>query len=123
MTQPETGADWSVGGFTDTDSRFAIRGPLVAVLARDYRGAATDISPHVFNPLAKDGKLRADLFARRKVGGYWVNNPEPNQGWLFLGANTKTGGPSVSRTLMSARWRSCSRITRSRRTSPRSKRR
>jgi len=93
MTQPETGADWSVGGFTDTDSRFAIRGPLVAVLARDYRGAATDISPHLFNPLAKDGKLRADLFARRKVGGYWVNNPEPNQGWLFLGANTKTGGP------------------------------
>jgi hypothetical protein len=65
----------------------------VAVLARDYRGAATDISPHVFNPLTPDGKLRPDLFAQRKIGGQWRNNSEPNQGWLFLGANTKTGGP------------------------------
>ncbi|GKT32072.1 hypothetical protein ADUPG1_002195, partial [Aduncisulcus paluster] len=49
-------------------NRFAIRGPLVAVLARDYRGAATDISPSVFNPLTPDGKLRRDLFAQRKIG-------------------------------------------------------
>ncbi|ANN98202.1 hypothetical protein [Mycobacteroides abscessus] len=93
MTQPETGADWSAGGFNDTDNRFAIRGPLVGVLVRDYRGAATDISPHVFNPLAKDGKLRADLFAQRKVGGNWINSTEGNEGWLFIGANTKKGGP------------------------------
>ncbi|SIJ55481.1 hypothetical protein [Mycobacteroides abscessus] len=93
MTQPTTGVDWSDGGFNDVDNRFAIRGPLVAVLIRDYRGAATDISPHVFNPLTEDGKLRPDLFAQRKIGGEWRTNPEPNQGWLFMGANTKTGGP------------------------------
>ncbi|GKT37852.1 hypothetical protein ADUPG1_003790, partial [Aduncisulcus paluster] len=26
-------------------------------------------------------------------GGEWRKNTEPNQGWLFMGANTKTGGP------------------------------
>lgn len=93
MTQPTPGVGWSDGGFTDTDNRFAIRGPLVAVLIRDYRGALTDISPHVFNPLTPDGGLRPDLFAQRKIGGNWINNPEPNEGWLFMGANTKTGGP------------------------------
>ncbi|MFD6197188.1 hypothetical protein ACFWE3_10840 [Mycobacteriaceae bacterium NPDC060252] len=93
MTQPDTGADWSAGGYSDTDNRFAIRGPLVGVAVRDYRGAATDISPHVFNPLAKDGKLRADLFAQRKIGGNWITNTEANEGWLFIGANTKKGGP------------------------------
>lgn len=93
MTQPTTGVGWSDGGFNDIDTRFAIRGPLVAVLIRDYRGAATDISPHVFNPLTPDGGLRPDLFAQRKIGGEWRNNTEPNQGWLFMGANTKTGGP------------------------------
>lgn len=93
MTQPTPGVGWSDGGFSDTDNRFAIRGPLVAVLIRDYRGALTDISPSVFNPLTPDGGLRPDLFAQRKVGGNWINNPEPNEGWLFMGANTKTGGP------------------------------
>jgi hypothetical protein len=93
MTQPDTGVEWGSSGFADTDARFAIRGPLVGVAVRDYNGAATNISPHVFNPFSKDGKLRGDLFARRKVGGYWVTNPEPNEGWFYFGANTKDGGP------------------------------
>lgn len=99
MTQPLTGTEWGAGGFGDVDSRFAIRGPLVAACVRDYRGADTDISPFAeggavnWSPFAQDGKLRADLFAVRKENGVWVENPDPNEGWWFTGANTPDGGP------------------------------
>lgn len=99
MTQPVTGTEWGAGGFADIDSRLAIRGPLVAACVRDYRGADTDLSPFTdggavnWSPFAQDGKLRADLFAVRKVNGVWVENTDTNEGWYYTGANTPDGGP------------------------------
>lgn len=99
MTQPPTGTTWNAGGFSSTDSRFAERGGLQAVLVRDYRGAATDLSPFEddlttvrWSPFAQDGQLRADLFAATRVDGVWTPNPDPNEGFWFVGAQTEDGG-------------------------------
>lgn len=97
--QPGTGTTWDAGGFNDVDSRLAERGGLQAVCIRDYRGADTNISPFdddcatvTWSPLAADGQLRADLFARVKVDGIWVTNTDPNEGWYYIGAQTEKGG-------------------------------
>jgi hypothetical protein len=99
MTQPATGTSWDAAGLNDIDNRFAERGGLQAVAIRDYRGAATDISPFEsnlttvnFSPFAVDGTIRGDLFARKLVDGVWTDNTDPNQGWFFLGAQTENGG-------------------------------
>lgn len=97
--QPGTGTTWDAGGFNEIDSRLVERGGLQAVLVRDYRGAATNISPFdddcttvTWSPFAADGQLRGDLFARTKVGGVWVTNSSPNEGWFYAGAQTEKGG-------------------------------
>lgn len=105
MTRPATGTTWRAGGFNDVDSRFLERGGLIAALIRDARGAPTDISPHnpdgsvKFNPLAADGQLRDDLFAFKKVGGYWVPNPDPNEGFHLVGAFKEGEGPKKSASI------------------------
>ena len=97
--QPGTGTTWEAGGFNDVDSRLAERGGLQAVLIRDYRGADTNISPFdddcttvTWSPLAVDGTLRSDLFARTLVDGIWTTNASPNEGWFYIGAQTEKGG-------------------------------
>lgn len=99
MTQPATGDTWDAAGFNNVDNRFVERGGLQAVLIRDYRGAATDISPFqadtttvAFSPFAQDNQLRKDLFARVLEDGIWVDNVESNDGWFYLGAQTEAGG-------------------------------
>lgn len=102
MARPATGTDWRPGGFNDVDPRFLERGGLIAALIRDAHGADTDISPHDSNgdvkwsPFALDGRLRNDLFAFKRVNGFWVPNPEPNEGWHLLGAFKEGDGPKKS---------------------------
>src|SRR5215467_9166732 len=96
VTPPTTGVTWQAGGFDVVDNRFFSRGPLCAVLIRDNRGAATDISPYKvgtttpvvnWSPLAADGQLRGDLFAYIRVDGQWEKNTAPNEGWWLTGAH------------------------------------
>lgn len=91
---PSTGTDWETGGFNDVDSRFFLRGGRQAVLLRQARGSATDMSPATFSPAALDGTLRNDLFAQRRVSGQWQTNLTPNEGFLLLGAFKEGNGPS-----------------------------
>ena len=101
MTIPAVGTSWRAGGFADVDSRFNTRGGLAAILIRDNRGAATNISPWAagtpptpfWSPFALDGNPRDDLFAVIRVDGEWVTNPDPNEGFWLIGAMTEDGGP------------------------------
>lgn len=101
MAIPNTGTSWRSGGFANVDSRFNARGGLAAILVRDNRGAATNISPWAagtpptrhWSPFAQDGQPRDDLFAQVRVNGEWVTNPDPNEGFWLIGALTEDGGP------------------------------
>lgn len=102
MTQPAVGTTPSAGGYLDVDNRFqgGHRTGLISVFFRDFRGAATDISPHdasgavKFSPFALDGKLRDDLRAFKRVNGTWVPNSDTNEGWIQAGAFGDGNGPS-----------------------------
>lgn len=99
--QPSTGTSWRASGLADVDNRFNQRGGLAAVLIRNNRGAATNISPWAagspptvaWSPLAADGTPRDDLFAAVRVNGEWITNPDPNEGFWLVGAMTEDGGP------------------------------
>jgi hypothetical protein len=101
MAIPSTGTTWRGSGVDTVDNRFNQRGGLAAVLIRDNRGAATNISPwaagapptRFWSPFALDGQLRDDLLAVIRVDGEWVTNPDPNEGFLLVGAMTEDGGP------------------------------
>lgn len=101
MTQPATGTDWKPGGFGDTDNRFLERGGKIAVLVRQARGTATDISPHnsngsvKFSPLAQNGQLRDDLFGWRRTNGIWAPVEDDNEGFHLLGAFKEGDGPTT----------------------------
>jgi len=101
VTQPLTGTTWGGAGLADLSPEFLERGNPVQVLVRDARGTATNISPHNedhsvrWSPFAQDNTWRDDLVARKKVDGYWVTNPEPNQGFLTTGAFKDGDGPST----------------------------
>lgn len=99
--QPSVGTSWRASGLADVDSRNSLRGGLAAVLIRNNRGAATNISPFAvgspptvaWSPFAADGQPRADLFAAIRVGGIWIPNPDPNEGFWSVGAMKEDGGP------------------------------
>jgi hypothetical protein len=101
VTIPETGTSWRASGLNDVDNRFNQRGGLAAILIRNNRGAATNISPYKsgspptlnWSPFAADGTPRDDLFAVIRVDGEWITNPEPNEGFWLIGALTEDGGP------------------------------
>lgn len=101
MTTPASGTTFRDGGFVDVDNRFNQRGGLAAILIRDNRGAATNISPYAsgapptinWSPFAQDGQPRADLFAVIRVDGEWITNPDSNEGFWLIGAVTEDGGP------------------------------
>jgi len=104
MAQPSTGTTPAAGGYLDTDNRFqgGHRTGLIAVLFRDARGSATNISPHksdgsvAWSPFAQDNTLRDDLFAERKnASGYWLPNEDENEGWYLAGAFGEGNGPST----------------------------
>lgn len=104
MSQPSTGTTPAAGGYTTVDNRFqgGHRTGLIAVLFRDARGAATNISPHSdaagtynWSPFAQDDSLREDLFAELRVGGFWLPNEETNEGWYLAGAFGEGNGPST----------------------------
>lgn len=93
MAIPVTGTEWKTSGAVDIDSRFLERGGNVAVFIRDYRGAATDISPASFSPFAQDGRIRDDLLAYKRTAGVWALNETANEGWWALGAFQEKKGP------------------------------
>lgn len=101
MTIPSTGTTWKQAGLDKVDNRFYDRGGKAAVLIRDNRGVATNVSPYqagspntpYFSPFAQDGQLRDDLFAMIEVDGIWQVNPDVNQGWWLAGALDDRGGP------------------------------
>jgi hypothetical protein len=98
---PSTGTDWRAAGLANVDSRFNTRGGLAAIAIRMNRGAATNISPWAagspptrnWSPFALDGQPRNDLWAFVRVNGEWITNPDPNEGFLLIGALTEDGGP------------------------------
>jgi hypothetical protein len=97
---PATGGTFVQAGFNDRGPEFLRRGNPVAVLCRDARGAATDISPHnpdgsvLFSPFATDNTWRTDLLAVKKSGGYYTTNLSANEGFFNLGAFKDGDGPS-----------------------------
>jgi len=88
LTVPSTGAPWSTSYLGSLRTNRVRRGGRVAVLARDYFGSTTNISPTVFSPFAQDGQIRLDLLAAipdpANVGN-WIKNPATNQGWYLVG--------------------------------------
>jgi hypothetical protein len=99
--QQAVGNTFQDAGYGTVDNRFYSRGPLAAVLIRDYLGASTNISPYVqggsgpvlnWTPLTADGQLRTDLFADVLIGGNWYINTAPNQGFWRIGAIDEKGG-------------------------------
>ena len=99
MAQPATGTTLAAGGFLDIHSPFVERGGAQAILIRDNRGAATNMSPFesdgvtvAWSPFAQDGKVRDDLFIRRRVSGVYEYVNATNDGWWHIGANTEDGG-------------------------------
>lgn len=99
MALPTTGTDWNTGGFNQLSTPSFIRGGRQAALIRQARGSLTDMSPAVFSPFAQDGKLRADLFAEVTQGGFYVTNPDDNEGFYHLGPFKEGNGPSEDRKL------------------------
>lgn len=99
MAIPSTGTTFSGAGFETNDPEFIRRGKAVALLVRDARGSATDISPHNsdgsvrWSPFAQDNTWRGDLFARRKVNGFYVTNADANEGFLHCGSFKDGEGP------------------------------
>lgn len=100
MTIPAVGTDWISAGMDLRSPELFRRGTGVAVLCRDARGTATDLSPHNsdgsirWSPYAQDFALRDDLLLLLKVGGYWQPNPDPNEGFIHLGPQKDGDGPS-----------------------------
>lgn len=101
MSIPAVGTTWKAGGFADIDRRFSVRGGLASIGIRMNRGAATNISPWAagspptrnWSPFALDGNPRDDLWAFVRVNGEWITNPDPNEGFILIGANSEDGGP------------------------------
>src|SRR5215207_8899149 len=101
MAIPATGTTWRASQIDAVDSRFSTRGGLAGVAIRMNRGAATNISPWAagspptrnWSPFALDGQPRDDLFTHIRVGGEWTTNPNPNEGFVRIGAMSEDGGP------------------------------
>jgi hypothetical protein len=88
MALPTTGVDWPVSGLNKYQAGRVRKGGLVALLGRDYAGAATDLSPGgtFGSPFAMDGFVRTDLLTTAGAN---------NQGWYLLGA-LSPDGPSLT---------------------------
>ena len=100
MAIPEVGTDWITAGMDLRAPELFQRGTGVAVLSRDARGTATNLSPHNpdgsirWSPFAQDMALRPDLLLILKPGGYFTPNPEANEGFIHLGPQKDGDGPS-----------------------------
>ena len=88
IAQPATGVSFKASGLAYLDALRARRGGRWQVIARDYDGADTNISPgSTFGaPFAADGNWRDDFFAvKRNAAGQWVYNTAPNLGFYPMG--------------------------------------
>lgn len=88
MAQPATGVSFKVAGLAYINSLRARRGGRWQVIARDYGGASTDISPggDFGAPMALDGQWRDDFFAVKQTANkQWVYNNQPNLGFYPIG--------------------------------------
>lgn len=88
IAQPATGVSFSASGLAYLNSLRVRRGGRWAVIARDYDGSNTNISPgsSFGAPMAIDGAWRDDLFAIKKnAAGKWVYNNQPNLGFYPFG--------------------------------------
>ena len=100
MAIPEVGTDWITAGMDLRAPELLRRGTGVAVLGRDARGTATNLSPHNsdgsmrWSPFAQDQAMRDDLLLILKPDGYFQPNPETNQGFIHLGPQKDGDGPS-----------------------------
>jgi hypothetical protein len=100
MAIPEVGTDWISAGMDIRAPELLRRGSGVAVLCRDARGSATDLSPHNpdgsmrWSPFAQDMQMRDDLLLILKPNGFFTPNPEPNEGFINLGPFKDGDGPS-----------------------------
>jgi hypothetical protein len=86
MTQPTTGVDWPVSLLNRYLGNRVRKGGLVALLMRDYGGAATDMSPTTFFPLAADGFPVNNLLINTPVA-----TSATNLGWYLVGALSPDG--------------------------------
>ena len=99
MAIPEVGTDWITAGMDLRAPELLRRGTGVAVLGRDARGTATNLSPHNsdgsmrWSPFAQDQAMRDDLLLILKPDGFQPN-PETNQGFIHLGPQKDGDGPS-----------------------------
>lgn len=111
MTQPMTGTTWNGAGLGDIGSEFLEIGEPLQILTRMARGESTDISPHNadgsvrYSPFAQDNKLVDNLLGQIRSGQYLVTNPEPNQGWLTIGAFKDGKGPQSKPSVKSSMFR------------------
>jgi hypothetical protein len=87
MAQPSVGVSFKSAGLAYLNNLLVSRGGRWQVLARDYGGSLTNISPgsSFVAPMALDGKWRDDLFAIKRVNGRWVYNLAPNCGFYPVG--------------------------------------
>lgn len=88
MAQPATGVSFKAAGLAYINRLRARRGGRWQVIARDYGGLATDISPgSAFgSPMALDGTWRDDFFAVLQTSSKkWVYNNKPNLGFYPMG--------------------------------------
>ncbi|GFG83389.1 hypothetical protein [Mycolicibacter algericus] len=96
MARPSTGVSFDVGQFHRPNPALLIRGRLIAVMVRDARGPATNMSPHNpngsvnFSPLAEDGQLRSDLL---------IDSAGDNEGFRLVGPVHKGDGPRKTATI------------------------
>jgi hypothetical protein len=88
MAQPANGVSFKQAGLAYINALRARRGGRWQVIARDYGGLATDISPggDFGAPMALDGNWRADFFAVLQTPDKkWVYNSKPNLGFYPFG--------------------------------------
>jgi hypothetical protein len=88
MSQPAIGVSFKASGLAYLDALRARRGGRWQVIARDYDGINTNISPgSAFGaPFALDGNWRDDFFAVKKnANGQWVYNTKTNLGFYPVG--------------------------------------
>lgn len=102
MAQPAVGVSFKASGLAYINALRVRRGGRWQVIARDYGGSATNLSPgsSFVAPFAQDGNWRDDLFAiKQTTGGGWVYNQATNLGFYPIGFVDVTGierAPKIS---------------------------
>ncbi|MCV7255344.1 fibronectin type III domain-containing protein [Mycobacterium hackensackense] len=105
MAQPATGVSLIDSALARFNALRVRRGGKWSLLARDYHGLATNISPggDFVSPMAEDGQWRDDLLAVLTLpNGKQVYNPVPNLGFHKIGCASPDGFVQEHDTKMDA---------------------